>query len=483
MIQQKMTFQILGLLLMLLTIMMLLCLLFPLYYGEDDLQAFGVTAGITFVAGSIFLLFGRGAERKLTRRSGYLIVSLAWFLFTIFGMLPYYISGYIPNITDAFFETMSGLSSTGASILNNIEELPHGLLFWRSLTQWVGGLGIILFTIAVLPIFGFNGVQMFAAEATGPLHDKIHPRIGVTARWLWTLYAGITLLLALLLLLGGMNWFDSICHAFTATSTGGFSTKQASIAYYNSPYIEYVLSFFMFISGINFILILSLFKGRYKKIVGDSELKFYLSSIAIFTLFIAVVLFINTDMDAETAFRTSLFQVVSMQTSTGYATSDYMTWPAVAWGIMPILMLIGACAGSTAGGMKCIRLVILGKCTKAEFKRLLHPNAVLPVRANQQAIAPTLRFTILAFTMLFTFICFVSILILLALGLPLMEAIGIVLSSMGNTGPGLGAYGPAYSWSTLPDAAKWLSSILMLLGRLEFFTVILIFTPAFWKKN
>lgn len=483
MIQQKMTFQILGLLLMLLTAMMLLCLLFPLYYGEDDLQAFGITAGISFVAGGFLLLLGRGAERKLTRRSGYLIVSLAWFIFASFGMLPFYFSGYIPNITDAFFETMSGLSSTGASILDDIEALPHGLLFWRSLTQWIGGLGIILFTIAVLPIFGFNGVQMFAAEATGPLHDKIHPRIGVTARWLWTLYTGLTLVLFFLLLLGDMNWFDSICHAFTATSTGGFSTKQASIAYYNSPYIEYVLSFFMFISGINFILILSLMKGRFKKIMGDSEVKFYFFSTCLFTLFIAGVLFTNTQMDAETAFRTSLFQVISMHTSTGFATSDYMTWPAVAWGIMPLLMLIGACAGSTAGGMKCIRLVILGKCTKAEFKRLLHPNAVLPVRANQQAIAPTLRFTILAFTMLLTFICFLSILILLALGLPLMEAIGIVLSSMGNTGPALGAYGPAFSWSALPDAAKWLASGLMLLGRLEFFTVILIFTPAFWKKN
>jgi trk system potassium uptake protein TrkH len=398
-------------------------------------------------------------------------------------MLPFTISGYIPNITDAFFETMSGVSSTGATILDNIEALPHGLLFWRSLTQWIGGLGIILFTIAVLPIFGFNGVQMFAAEATGPLHDKVHPRIGVTARWVWTLYASLTIILFFLLLLGDMNWFDSICHALTATGTGGFSTKQASIAYFNSPYIEYVLSIFMFISGINFILMLTFIKGRYRKVVADSELKFYVSCITLFTLFITVVLFFNTTMNAETAFRTSLFQVISIQTSTGFITSDYMTWPAVAWGIMPTLMLIGACAGSTTGGMKCIRLVILAKCTKAEFKRLLHPNAVLPVRANQQAIAPTLRFTVLAFTMLFIFISFLSILIMLALGLPFMEAVGVVFSSMGNTGPALGAYGPAYSWSALPDLAKWISSILMLMGRLEFFTIILIFTPAFWKKN
>ncbi len=483
MIQKKMTFRILGHLLLLLTAMMLICLIFPIIYGEDDLQAFAITAGITSAVGGLLMYLGRGASRKLTRRNGYLIVSLAWIIFSIFGMLPFYLSGYIPNITDAFFETMSGVSSTGASILDNIEELPHGLLFWRSLTQWIGGLGIILFTIAVLPIFGFNGVQMFAAEATGPLHDKVHPRIGVTARWIWTLYAGLTIILFFLLILGDMSWFDSICHALTATSTGGFSTKQDSIAYYNSPYIEYVLSIFMFISGINFILMLTFLKGKYKKVMMDSELKFYTACIGLFTLFIAVVLFFSTQMDAETAFRTSLFQVVSIQTSTGFITSDYMTWPAVAWGIMPILMLIGACAGSTAGGMKCIRLVILGKSTKAEFKHLLHPNAVLPVRANNQIIAPTLRFTVMAFTILFIFIVFLSILILLALDVPFMEAVGVAFSSIGNTGPALGAYGPDYSWSALPDAAKWLSSILMLMGRLELFTIILIFTPAFWKKN
>ena len=262
MIQKKMTFRILGHLLLLLTAMMLICLIFPITYGEDDLLAFAITAGITSAVGGLLMYLGRGASRKLTRRNGYLIVSLAWIIFSIFGMLPFYLSGYIPNITDAFFETMSGVSSTGASILDNIEELPHGLLFWRSLTQWIGGLGIILFTIAVLPIFGFNGVQMFAAEATGPLHDKVHPRIGVTARWVWTLYASLTIILFFLLLLGDMNWFDSICHALTATSTGGFSTKQASIAYFNSPYIEYVLSIFMFISGINFILMLTFLKGK-----------------------------------------------------------------------------------------------------------------------------------------------------------------------------------------------------------------------------
>lgn len=483
MIHRKMIFRVLGYLLLIEASMMVLCSGFSIYYKEDDLWAFLSTAGVTTAIGFILLYFGKGAERQLTRRDGYLIVSLAWVVFSIFGMFPFYISGYIPHITDAFFEAMSGVSSTGASILDDIEALPHGLLFWRSLTQWIGGLGIILFTIAVLPIFGINGVQVFAAEATGPMHEKVHPRIGVTARWAWTLYAGLTIIAVLLLSLGDMNWFDSLCHALTATGTGGFSTKQDSIAYFNSPYIEYVLSAFMFISGINFTLLLLFVTGRFKKVLLDAELKFYSLCVITATLFIAFVLYQNTTMNIETAFRTSLFQVISIQTSTGFATSDYMTWPAVAWGIMPILMLIGACAGSTSGGIKCIRMVILLRSTKTEFKRLLHPNAVLPIRINKQVVSPTLRTTVMAFTVLFILISFISLLILLALDLPFMEAFGIVVSSMGNTGPGLGLFGPAYSWSALPDLAKWLSSLLMLLGRLELFTVLLIFTPDFWKRN
>lgn len=483
MIHKKMIYKVLGYLLLIETGMILLCAGVSLFYGEDDLRAFLYTAGITMGVGLTLAFFGKEAEHQLTRRDGYLIVSLSWVVFSLFGMLPFCLSGYIPDITNAFFETMSGVSSTGATILDDIEALPHGLLFWRSMTQWIGGLGIILFTIAVLPIFGINGVQVFAAEASGPTHDKIHPRIGITARWIWLIYAGLTAIATVLLAAGGMGWFDSVCHAFAATGTGGFSTKQASIAFYQSPYIEYVLSAFMFISGINFTLLLLFFTGRFKKMLSDAELRFYSGCVAVFTLGIAVSLYFNTSLDVEAAFRTSLFQVISIQTSTGFATADYMTWPALTWGAMPLLMLIGACAGSTSGGMKCIRIAILGKVMKNEFKRLLHPNAVLPVRINKQVMAPTLLSTVLAFTTLFTLIVFVSTLILLAMGIDFTESIGVVVSSIGNTGPGLGAFGPAYSWNALPDAAKWLSSLLMLLGRLELFTVLLLFTPDFWKRN
>lgn len=483
MLHKEMTFRVLGDLLLIETAMLLICSGISFFFGEDDLTAFLCSAGISMGAGVLLAYMGRKAERQLTRRDGYLIVSLSWVVFSLFGMLPFLISGYIPGVTNAFFETMSGVSSTGATILDNIEELPHGLLFWRSMTQWVGGLGIILFTIAVLPIFGFSGVQVFAAEASGPTHDKVHPRIGITARWIWLIYAGLTAAATGLLMLGGMDWFDGICHAFTATGTGGFSTKQASIAYYHSPFIEYVLSAFMFVSGINFTLLLLFFTGRFKKMLLDAELKFYTVCVAVFTLCIAACLYFSTSPDVEEAFRTALFQVISIQTSTGFATCDYMTWPAVAWGALPLLMLVGACAGSTSGGMKCIRMVILGKVTRNEFKRLIHPNAVLPVRVNKQVISPGLLSTVLAFTCLFVVISLASLLMLLALGVDFMEAVGVVVSSIGNTGPGLGAFGPAYSWNALPDAAKWLSAILMLLGRLELFTVLLLFTPDFWKRN
>lgn len=477
-----MIFRILGYLLLIETTLLLVCSGVSFLYQEDDLSAFLLSALSTAGVSTILLYFGKGAERQMTRRDGYLIVSLTWFIFSLFGMLPFLISGYIPSVTNAFFEAMSGVSSTGATILDNIEALPHGLLFWRSMTQWIGGLGIILFTIAVLPIFGVNGVQIFAAEASGPTHDKIHPRIGITARWIWVSYTILTIIATMLLALGGMNWFDSICHALTATGTGGFSTKTASIAYYNSPYIEYVLSAFMFISGINFTLILLFAMGKFKKFLVDAEFKFYTICVATATLFITAVLFTQTDKSIEDSFRTSLFQVISIQTSTGFATADYMTWPAVAWGVMPLLMIVGACAGSTSGGMKCIRIVILWRITRNEFKRLLHPNAVLPVRINKQVIPNTLQSTVLAFCFLFVLIVFTCTLILLGLGLPFMEALGVVVSSIGNTGPGLGAFGPAYSFNALPDLAKWISAMLMLLGRLELFTILLMFTPNFWKK-
>ena len=478
-----MIYRIMGFLLLIETAMLMCCGGVSLFYKEDDLNSFLLSSAITAFVGVIMLAIGRGAEKSLNRRDGYVIVSVAWIAFSFFGMLPYYIGGYIPSVTDAFFETMSGFSSTGATIMNNIESMPHGNLFLRVMTQWIGGLGIVFFTIAVLPIFGMGGIQVFAAEASGPTHDKVHPRIGVTAKWIWGIYAGMTGTLIILLVFGGMGLFDSICHAFTTTSTGGFSTKQTSIEYYHSPYIDYVISVFMFLSGVNFTLLLLMFNGKIKKFIHDAELKFYFMSVAFFTVFIAVWLYQTSSMGAEEAFRKSLFQVISLQTSTGFATADYMLWPSILWGCLLIVMIMGACAGSTTGGIKCIRMVILFKVAKNEFKHILHPNAVLPVRVNKQVISPSIQSTVLAFTFLYAIIAIISILVMMGFGVGFLESIGTVISSIGNMGPGLGTCGPAFSWSELPDAAKWLLSFLMLLGRLELFTVLLLFSSDFWKRN
>ena len=483
MINFKTSIRIIGILLLLETVMFLVCSSVSFYYRESDMLDFWKAGGITAGIGLLLAALGKGGERQLTRRDGYVLVSFAWVAFSLFGMLPFYIGGYIPDIADAFFETMSGFSSTGATILDDIESLPHGILFWRSMTQWIGGLGIIMFTIAVLPIFGVSGLQVFAAEASGPTHDKVHPRIGITAKWIWSIYTGITTLLVCLLMLGGMDWFDSICHAFATTGTGGFSTKQASVAYYNSPYIEYVISIFMFISGINFTLVLLFVNRKFKKFIGNAELKFYFGSVVLFTAVIAIVLYYTSPMGMEESFRKSLFQVISLQTSTGFATDDYMQWTPVLWGLLTIIMLMGACAGSTTGGLKCIRMVILTKVSRNEFKHILHPNAILPVRINKQVISSSIVSTVLAFCFIYITIIVISTLLMMTMGVGAEESIGCVISSIGNMGPGLGETGPAYSWNALPDAAKWLLSLLMLLGRLELFTVLLLFTPDFWKRN
>lgn len=484
MINQKIIFRILGFLLYIEALMLLFCSAFGFYYHEDDNVAFTIAGGISILVGGLFSCLGRKAEKRFSRRDGYIIVSTSWIVFSLVGMLPYIISGYIPSVTDAFFETMSGFTTTGASILNNIESLPHGLLFWRSMTQWIGGLGIIFFTIAVLPIFGANGVQLFAAEATGPKHDKVHPRIEVTAKWIWSIYLGLTVVQVFLLSQGGMGWFDSVCHSLTTTATGGYSTRQASIAAYNSPYIEYVTILFMFLSGINFtLLFFLLFKGRVHKLLKDTEFRWYTGIVLSFTLVIAAVLAVQRGGDLEGSFREALFQVVSVQTTTGFMSADYTLWPPVLWFLISLLMYAGACAGSTSGAFKCIRIAMLFKLVRNEFLRIVHPNAIIPLRISGQVIHSKAKITLLAFFALYVGVVIGGWGIMVALGLDMTDAYGVVVTSVSNVGPALGTYGPAYSWAHMPDAAKWFSSFLMLIGRLELFSVLLLFTPGFWKKQ
>lgn len=484
MINTKMICRVLGYLFCIESAFLLLCSLMAIYFNESDVPAFLVSIAATVTAGSLLIFAGKGAERRISRRDGYIVVSLSWVLFSLFGMLPFYLSGYIPSITDAFFETMSGFTTTGASILDNIEELPHGLLFWRSMTQWIGGLGIIFFTIAVLPIFGMGGVQLFAAEATGLTHDKVHPRIGVTAKWIWCIYLGLTLTEVILLLFGGMSLFDSVCHSLTTTATGGYSTKQSSIAAFNSSYIEYVVTLFMFLSGVNFTLLYLFFiKGNFSRLLKNVEFLWYLCIVLALTVVTTVTLAYTTSMEWEESFRKAIFQVVSLQTTTGFSTADYMEWVPFLWTLMAMIMYLGACAGSTAGGIKCIRIIIMARAVKNEFKRIIHPNAVLPIRINKQVVSPTIKSTVLAFIFVYIVIVFAGWLSLTALGMGFDEAYSVVISSLGNVGPGLGDCGPSNSWSAIPTAAKWIAALLMLIGRLEMFTILLLFAPSFWKRH
>lgn len=474
---------VLGVLLLVESIFMLLSAVIAIIYGGNDILPLSLSAGFTAIAGSLLYLLNKNVPRQVGKKEAYLIVSLGWIFLSFFGTIPYLWNGYIPNFSNAFFETISGFTTTGASILNNIEELPHGILFWRSITQWMGGMGIIVLSIAVLPLIKIGGMQLFAAEVPGPTTDKIHPKIKETAKRLWIIYLFLTILEAILLRAGGMNWFDAICHSFTTMSTGGYSTKQASIAYFTNPYIHYTISFFMLLAGTNFVLIYFVFKGKFGKIWQNDEFKYYLKLIfiAIFIITASMILWMGTPF--EQALRESVFQVISILTTTGYCTADYLIWqPAGLWVILLLFMFVGGMAGSTAGGIKIVRIQLLLRNSYLEFKRLIHPNAVIPVRYNNKSINTNIINNIQAFVILYIFIFFVSTLIMSMMGLDFTSAIGSVAASLGNIGPGIGSVGPVENYAHIPEAGKWFLSFLMLLGRLELFTVLMIVAPGFWKN-
>ena len=482
-INKKIIARVLGILLFVETTMFLICALVSWMYQEPETFTFLQTAAINTFAGIFLILLSRGAERKVSKRDGYCIASLSWLLFSAFGMLPFYLSGSVDSISNAFFETISGFTTTGATIMDNIDAQSHGILFWRSLTQWIGGLGIVCFAIAILPIFNEGNVQLFSAEATGVTQHKLHPKISIMVKWIWGVYLLLTVSLTILLYIGGMNWFDAICHAFTTTATGGYSTKQASIAYWNSPFIEYVISFFMIISSFNFALFYMLLKGKASKFLHDEELRWFICSIFLLTFTITASLVVYNNYGIEEAFRKSLFQVASIHTSCGFGTDDYSFWPPFTWVLLIFAMMAGGCTGSTAGGIKNLRLMIMAKGIRNHFKKLLHPNAVLPIRINKQATAPGTVMTVAFFISLYMLLILVCWVVLMFLGVGFDEAFSVVVSSIGNVGPGLGDYGPAYSWKALPDAAKLILSFLLLIGRLEMFCVLLLFYPSFWKNR
>jgi len=493
----KIVISFLGLTAILNGVFMLLATPFSLYHHEEAATGISIAGIITIILGFLMWYFNRNAPKNLQKREGYIIVTLGWLALTLTGALPYLITGAIPNFVDAIFETISGYSTTGSSILTDIESLPKGILFWRSATHWIGGMGIIVLTIAILPLLGIGGMQLFMAEAPGPSTDKMHPRITQTAKRLWLIYVSLTLTEFFLLKIAGMTWFDAINHAMATMSTGGFSTKNASMAYWNHmPIIQYIVIAFMFIAGTNFILTYFALKGRIQKVFQNEEFKYYFFGVIGFSLLITGLIYFSQDPTLKTsifhpmpwgafesAFRHATFQVVAIVTTTGFVSADYTMWSSLAMMLVFSLFLIGGSAGSTSGGVKIVRHIIMIKNSILEFKKLLHPNAIIPVRYDGKGISRIIVFNILSFFVLYMLIFIMSAILLTFMGLDFISAIGAAASSLGNVGPALGSLSPVDNYAHLSDTAKIFCSFLMLIGRLELFTVLILFTPFFWRKS
>ena len=470
-----------GFLLIFLGIAMLLPIPFSLYYEGGDHPAFLISAGITALAGFLAFKFTR-FEQDLRPKEGFAVVSFAWLFLSLFGSLPFLLSGAIPSFTDAFFETMSGFTTTGASILTDIEGLPHGVLFWRSFTHWIGGMGIIVLSLAILPFLGIGGMQLFKAEIPGPVVDKLTPRITGTAKILWAVYVLISAAETLLLWLGGMSLFEALCHTFGTMATGGFSTRNASVGAYNSAYIDWVIIFFMLLAGTNFSLHYRFLRGDLRVYWRNQEFLFFLSLIGLASIVIGWDTFFHHYRDFPLALRKSVFQVVSILTTTGYGTADYEQWSFNSQFILFLFMFFGGCAGSTGGGIKIMRVHLLVKFVFSEITRLVHPRAVVPVRIGPTVVSREMAANVLGFFILFMVLFAVGVFIMSAMGLDLLTSFGAVAATLGNIGPGLGAVGPTDNYAHIPLAGKWVLAFFMLMGRLEVYTVLVLLSPSFWRK-
>lgn len=476
--------RVLGFMLILEAFFLMLCSLVSFGYGEEGGDAFLLTALGALGAGIVLRLAGSDhVARPTGKREIFLIVTLMWVILSAFGMFPFYGSGVVSKISDAFFESMSGFTTTGSTILNHIDDMPKGLLLWRGITQWLGGFGIIVFALLLLPMVGGNGVTFYNSFASGIVKNKFGPKIRQSARRFGIIYFGITVTLVALLWAGPMNFFDALCHAFSTVSTGGFSTKQAGVGYWHSAYVEYVLCAFMFVGGINFTLIYSLCKGRLKKAFMDEEFRWYVLAIVVSSAAVAAVFHTSGQMGGwEEPFRKALFQVVSMVTTTGFHTVDFSAWGVFFALVMCMLMLFCSSSGSASGGLKMVRMVILSKNTVNEFKRQVHPNAILPVRLNGNVVPMDVVGKILAFAFLYLLILGMSFLVLGLSGMNFEESVSSAISCMNNVGPALGSINANGHFAAIPDVSKWYLSFLMLVGRLEIFTVLSLFMPAFWKR-
>lgn len=485
-----------GLLLLFNGLFMFIASLVSLYYKDGAFNGITLAGVISIVTGLVVFVATKNHKKEIKKREGYIVVTFGWLIMAFSGTLPYVFTGAIPSFTNAFFETMSGYTTTGATILNQIEILPESILFWRSLTHWIGGMGIIVLAIAILPLLGIGGMQLFAAEAPGPSNDKLHPRITDTAKRLWLIYFGYTIIQTIFLNLAGMSLFDAINHSMSTMASGGFSTKDASLAHWNdNPLIQYIVIVFMFLAGTNFILSYFAFKGKISKILQDEEFRLYGTFVLVFSTLVAGIIYFQGDLlvsviahpmvfgEAETAIRLAFFQVIAIITTTGFVVYDYTAISPFMTMFFFGLMFLGGSARSTSGGMKIVRHLITIKNGILEFKRSFHSNAILPVRYNQRAIPQEIVFNVMAFFILYILIFIIGVAVFAFLGLDFQTALGSSASMLGNVGPAIGEVGPVNNFDVLPDIGKWWATFLMLVGRLELFTVLILLTPFFWRNR
>ena len=492
----RLVFKTMGVLITLEALFMLVPTFFAWWYNEPDFGAWIVASAITWISSWWMLGAGRKAEKRVGEREGYVIVATVWVVYSIFGMLPFWLSGVFPDLTNAWFETMAGFTTTGATVIRDVTTVTHSILLWRAMMQWIGGMGIIVLSVAILPMFGLGGMQLYSAEVTGVSYEKLSPRIADTAKHMWITYIGLTVAEGLLLWLFGMNGFDSLCHSMSTISTGGFSTRNDSMISDNAA-IQWTTAVFMFLSGMNFTQLIYLFRGKPRRLFGDEETRWYAIAVGIATLLLAAGLFVHYGIEhdltqlvhiehnlsnAERALRKGFFMVCSAMTSTGFAASDYMTWPKLLWVFVFFLMFTGASSGSTAGGIKWVRIGIFAKSALAEIKRRIHPNAVIPVRFNGRTVSEQTTSNIMAFMFFYIAIIVVAVLIICASGVDFDESIGTAVSAIGNVGVSIGQFGPSGTYADYPTVAKWTVTLVMLIGRLEIFTILLLFSRSLWKR-
>lgn len=479
----KLVINFVGMTLLVLGLFMLLPVAVALVHGGKDTPVLLISSFLAFsVGGALYLVTRRFNREEIGHRDAFIVVTVTWLSMSLFASVPYLLAGTFSTFTDAYFESMSGFTTTGASVLTDVEVVPKGIMFWRCLTQWIGGMGIIVLALAILPMLGAGGMQLFRAEVPDISADKLKPRIIDTAKALWFIYFGLTLLNIVLLMAGGMDWYDATCHAFTTMATGGFSTKNASIGHYGSAFIDYVTTLFMFLAGINFALYFSVLRGKPSRLWRNNEFRFYGAVTLTMTLLITADLWGRQYNAAGDAFRYAIFQVVSIMTTTGYATADYEKWSVFSQMTLVMLMFLGGMIGSTGGGIKQVRILLMLKQGYREIFQLIHPRAVTTVKLDDRFLSKEMLGSIWGFVFLFLGVCAVATVGMTALGIDLVTSATTVITAICNVGPALGEAGPAENFASLPAAGKWILIFCMLAGRLEIYTVLILFVPAFWRR-